>query len=310
MSTSLHFPPISFGGNVFGWTLDEKASFRMLDMLLERGLTFIDTADVYGSPLGQSEIIIGKWLKQRHCRDKIKLATKAGRTYTQDQSGKKIGGKNNSPDYLHTALNNSLKRLQTDYVDLFYIHYDDEITPLNEVLTCLGDMQNAGNILHLGASNYSAERLLQALKLAEQGYPKFEVLQTEYNLVRRREFETELAPICQQYSVKTATYFSLASGFLTGKYRTLDSLTHHPRLRYTAQYLNASGTKVLAILDELTQKYQVSHAVVALAWLLQQKSVNTCLVSATRVEHLNDFETALHFQFDREDFERLSTSAV
>ncbi len=303
----LQLPPISFGGNVFGWTLTEKESFRILDILLDRGFTFIDTADVYGQPLGASEHLIGRWIKQRKCRSQIQLATKAGRTYTTDKDGKKVGGKNNTPAYSSAALQASLKRLQTDYVDLFYIHYDDEKTPLQQVLNHLKSEKESGKILHLGASNYAAIRLEEALILSlAEGLPQFEVLQTEYNLVRRCEFETELAPICQKYKVKTAAYFSLASGFLTGKYRTTESLAHHPRKRYTNQYFTPSGLKILATLDDLVKRYNVSHAVLSLAWLIQNPALDTCLASATKISHIDDFEKALHFQFDAEDYERLN----
>ncbi|HLS29966.1 MAG TPA: aldo/keto reductase, partial [Flavobacteriaceae bacterium] len=220
-NTNIKTPPIMFGGNVFGWTLDEKESFRMLDMLLDRGFTFIDTADSYGKETGLSEKIIGKWMKDRKVRHEITLATKAGNVHTKKPDGTIERSRDNSPAYLKKCIENSLQRLQTDHIDLFYTHFDDEDTPVKDVLETYQEFIKAGKTRIIGASNFSQARLKEALELAENSdLPKYEVFQTEYNLMEREEFEGGLGELCSRYDVSTATYFSLASGFLTGKYRT------------------------------------------------------------------------------------------
>ena len=309
-NTDLKTPPIMFGGNVFGWTLDKKESFKMLDMLLERGLTFIDTADMYGNEIGLSEKIIGKWMKERGTRDKITLATKAGRVHTIDEKGQKEKSINNSKSYLLEALSKSLERLQTDHVDLFYTHFDDEITPLNQVLEAHQQLIEENKVHYIGASNYSKPRLKEALSIArESDFPKYEVLQTEYNLMERKEFETELKQVCDDYEVSVASYFSLASGCLTGKYRKKEDFKGTARQGLTEKYFSDQGLNVLKALDEISEEHKVSNAGVALAWNIQRPGITAAIASATKEHHLDAFEEALTIKLSKEEMEKLNSAS-
>ena len=306
-NSTIKTPKIMFGGNVFGWTLDEKESFRMLDMLLERGFTFIDTADSYGKETGLSEKIIGKWMKDRKVRQEITLATKAGNVHTKQADGSIKRSRDNSPAYLEKCINNSLNRLQTDYVDLFYTHFDDEITPVKDVLETFQKFIKAGKTRIIGASNFSTSRLKEALTLAENSdLPKYEIFQTEYNLMERKEFESGLANLCKEHQVSTATYFSLASGFLTGKYRNKEDFKGTSRQMLTEKYFNDQGKEVLKTLDQIAENHQVSNAGVALAWILNRPNVTTCIASATKENHLDAFEEALKLQLSTEEMNLLN----
>lgn len=298
-NTDLQTPPIMFGGNVFGWTLDEKESFHMLDMLLDRGFTFVDTANMYGSETGESERIIGKWMKDRGARNKITLATKAG--------GDLGEGKNNSKKYLTKSAEESLKRLQTDHIDLFYTHFDDEKSPVEEALEAYDKLIKDGKIRTIGASNFSAFRLKEALVAAEKNsLPKYEVFQTEYNLLERREFEGKLKEVCKQEDLSVATYFSLASGFLTGKYRKEDDFEGKARKSQAEKYLNRRGLETLNILDEISDEHNISNAGVALGWLLQRPTVTTAIASATKESHLKSFEEAVDLKLSDKEMKRLN----
>lgn len=309
-NSTIKTPKIMFGGNVFGWTLDEKESFRMLDMLLERGFTFIDTADSYGKETGLSEKIIGKWMKDRKARHQITLATKAGNVHTIKADGSLERSRDNSPSYLKKCIENSLQRLQTDHIDLFYTHFDDEKTPNEDVLNTYKEAIQEGKIRIIGASNFSETRLEEALKLAQQqDLPKYQVFQTEYNLMERKEFESGLGALCEKYQVSTATYFSLASGFLTGKYRKQEDFRGTSRQMLTEQYFNERGKKVLQAMDEISGENQVSHAAIALNWLLNRPYVTTTIASATKEEHLNAFEEALDLQLTDEEMEMLNRAS-
>src|SRR5699024_6704853 len=269
----------------------------MLDMLLDRGLTFIDTADSYGKETGLSEKIIGKWMKDRKVRQEITLATKAGNVHTINPDGSLKRSKDNSPEYLEKCINNSLKRLQTDYIDLFYTHFDDEITPIEKVLETYQKFIKAGKTRIIGTSNYSEKRLKEALELAKNSnLPKYKIFQTEYNLMERKEFESGLADLCEKHEVSTATYFSLASGFLTGKYRKKEDFQGTARQMLTEKYFNSTGKKVLQTLDQISEEYNISQAGVALAWILNRPKVTTCIVSATKEKHLIAFEEALNLK--------------
>lgn len=305
-NTNLQTPPIMFGGNVFGWTLDEKESFRMLDMLFERGFTFIDTADVYGKEQGLSEQIIGKWMKNRKLRNKITLATKGGRVHRKSAKGNVERGIDNSKPYLLHAAKKSLERLQTDYIDLYYTHFDDGVTPVAEVLEALHRLIESGIVCEIGASNYKDERLKEALTTAKgTNLPKYEVFQTEYNLLSRREFEKKLREICEDYQVSVATYFSLASGFLTGKYRKKEDFKGTARQQLTEKYFTPKGLDVLNTLDKISEAHNTSNAAVALAWILHRPNVTTCVVSATKPSHLDVFEEALALKLSIKEMNQL-----
>lgn len=302
-NTDLKTPPIMFGGNVFGWTLNESESFKMLDMLLDRGLTLIDTADMYGSETGESERIIGKWMADRGVRNDITLATKAG-----GDVGK---GKDNTKAYLSKSVDKSLERLQTDHIDLFYTHFDDEKTPVGEALEAYDKFISAGKIRYCGASNFSAIRLQEALTVAkENSLPKYEVFQTEYNLMERREFEGDLRKVCDENNLNVTTYFSLASGFLTGKYRKKEDLEGQARKVMAEKYLNRRGLEVLNVLDELSKSHDVSNAGVALGWLLQRPNVTAAIASATKESHLSAFQEAVDLKFSTEEMKRLNEVSI
>src|SRR5690625_4514387 len=294
-TTDVQTPPLMFGGNVFGWTLDEKESFRMLDMLLERGYTFIDTADTYGKEAGLSEQIIGKWMKSRGSRGKITLATKGGRVHKKNDKGKVEKTIDNRPAYIEQCIKDSLKRLQTDYVDLYYIHFDDESVPVENVLETLQKFIDKDQTKLIGASNFSEERLKQALSLAKtDDFPKYQIFQTEYNLVEREAFETGLGKVCADSDVSVATYFSLASGFLTGKYREQEDFKGTSRQMLTEQYFTKKGKAILKTLDEISEEHNTSNAAVALAWILNRPHVTSAIASATKESHLNAFDDALN----------------
>lgn len=310
-NSDIKSPKIMFGGNVFGWTLDEKQSFRMLDLLFERGYTFIDTADSYGRETGLSEKIIGKWMKDRKNRHEITLATKAGNVHTKKPDGTIERSRNNTPEYLEQCIHNSLKRLDTDYIDLFYTHFDDEKTPIQDVLETYQNFIQAGKTRLIGASNFSKDRLIEALKLGDQtALPKYAIFQTEYNLMERTEFESTFGKLCSDYNVQTATYFSLASGFLTGKYREKKDFKGTSRQMLTEKYFTPRGIAVLEALDRIAQNHSVSNAGVALAWILNRPHVDFVIASATKENHLDAFDEAIQLTLSPEEMETLNRASL
>lgn len=280
-----------FGGNVFGWTVDEAASFKLLDAFTGAGLNFIDTADVYsrwvpGNTGGDSETIIGKWLKASGKRDKVILATKVGKEMGPGKKGL-------SPQYIKQAVEDSLKRLQTDYIDLYQSHDDDPDTPLAETLEAYGQLIKEGKVRVIGASNYKAGRLAEALQIsAANNLPAYQTLQPEYNLYQRQDYETSLKPVCLQHGLGVIPYYSLASGFLTGKYRSEADFSKSKRGQGIKKYLNERGFRILKALDEVAGQYQTSQASVALAWLMARPGILAPIASATSIEQLNDLVKA------------------
>jgi aryl-alcohol dehydrogenase-like predicted oxidoreductase len=296
--SSLHVPPLCFGGNVFGWTANEKMSFQLLDALVESGLNFVDTADVYsvwapGNRGGESETIIGRWLKQTGKRAEMIIATKVGMEMSPDRKGL-------SKAYILQAAEESLRRLQTDYIDLYQSHTDDAQTPLEETLEAYAQLIKEGKVRVIGASNYSAERLRQALDVSEKnGLPRYESLQPEYNLYDRSHYETTLEPLCVERGIGVISYYSLASGFLTGKYRSASDLTKSPRgERKIKNYLNERGLRILDVLDAVAREYNSTPACVALAWLMARPSITAPIASATSVEQLKDLTGATKLHLD------------
>ncbi|MDQ2802283.1 MAG: aldo/keto reductase, partial [Pseudomonadota bacterium] len=270
--SGIRTPPLVFGGNVFGWTADEAASFRLLDALLAAGLNAIDTADVYsawvpGHRGGESETVIGNWLRRRGGRDKVVIATKVGMEMGS-------GDKGLSRTWIMRAVEDSLKRLQTDYIDLYQAHRDDEGVPLDETLQAFADLIRQGKVRAIGASNYTAPRLREALRTSERlGLPRYETLQPQYNLVERAAFEGELETVCQAEGLGVISYFALASGFLSGKYRSEADLAKSPRGGSVKKYLDDRGHRVLQALDEVAARYAATPAQVAIAWLIARPSV-------------------------------------
>jgi aryl-alcohol dehydrogenase-like predicted oxidoreductase len=295
---------------VFGWTADEKTSFQLLDALLEAGLNFIDTADVYsiwapGHQGGESEAIIGRWLKKTGKRAEMIIATKVGLEMSPDRKGL-------SKSYVLRAAEDSLRRLQTDYIDLYQSHTDDTQTPLAETLEAYAQLIKEGKVRVIGASNYSAERLQQALDASEQnGLPRYESLQPEYNLYARSNYEATLEPLCVKEGLGVISYYSLASGFLTGKYRSQSDLRKSPRgERRVKDYLNERGFCILHALDEVAREYDSSPACVALAWLMARPSITAPIASATSLEQLGDLIESTRLRLDGSAIDRLSQAGA
>ncbi|MDB5316789.1 MAG: aldo/keto reductase [Rhodospirillales bacterium] len=292
-------PPVIFGCNVFGWTVDKARSFRLLDALVDHGLNALDTADVYsywvpGNTGGESETIMGEWLKARGRRHDVLILTKAG----MEMPGK---GKGLSPTWLATAVEDSLKRLGTDVIDLYQAHRDDEVTPHADVLGAFDVMIKAGKVRAIGASNYSAARFKEALDAStEHGLPRFETMQPHYNLLERG-IEADLLPLCAAEGVGVIPYYSLASGFLTGKYRSEADFGKSPRgARGAGKYLDAKGLRVLAALDEVAARYGVTQAQVALAWFKGRPGLAAPIASATTLDQLADLAKAAALTLDAE----------
>ena len=286
-NSGLEVAPLAFGGNVFGWTADESTSFKLLDAFVEAGFNLIDTADVYsrwveGHSGGESETIIGKWFKRSGKRTKVVLASKVGKEMGPNREGL-------SKTYILQAVEDSLQRLQTDYIDLYQSHADDPQTPLEETLEAYDQLIRQGKVRAIGASNYGVQRITEALAASEQsGYPRYECLQPLYNLYDRVDYEKELEPLCREKGLGVISYFSLASGFLTGKYRSEDDLSKHARGDMVKKYLDERGVRILDALDRVAQQYQMTPAKVALAWLISNPSITAPIASATNLEQLNE----------------------
>jgi aryl-alcohol dehydrogenase-like predicted oxidoreductase len=303
--SGLQVPTLCFGCNIFGWTVDEPTSFRLLDALLERGVNFLDTADVYsrwapGHAGGESEAIIGRWMKVRGNRDRIILATKVGMDMGEGRVGLKAG-------YIAQAVEASLRRLGTDYIDLYQSHKDDPDTPQEETLGAYGRLIEAGKVRVIGGSNFSAERLGEALRLAEtEGLPRYESLQPEYNLYERSVFEGPLERVCRENDVGVITFFSLAAGFLTGKYRSEADFAKSPRgERSMPRYMNERGMRILAALDEVAAAKGVEPAAIALAWLMHKPAVTAPIASATSLGQIETMIAATEVTLSADEMARL-----
>ena len=304
--SDLHVAPFCLGGNVFGWTADEEMSFRLLDAFVDAGCNFIDTADVYskwapGHHGGESETIIGDWLKRRGRRDDVIIATKVG----SDMGG---GKKGLSKAHIARAAEESLRRLGTDYIDLYQSHRDDEETPIEETLEAYGTLIKQGKVRAIGASNFTPERLTASLEAsAKHGLPRYETLQPEYNLMVR-DFERDLAPLCARHGLGVIPYFGLASGFLTGKYRSKADLKQSPRGEDVEAYLTARGFKVLAALDAVAAKRDATPAQVALAWLMTK--VTAPIASATSLKQIADLVASARLKLTSDDIKVLETASA
>ncbi|MBW4053323.1 MAG: aldo/keto reductase [Proteobacteria bacterium] len=302
-STGLKIAPLVFGGNVFGWTADRETSFALLDAFLEAGFNAIDTADVYsrfapGNQGGESETLIGQWMKSRGNRDRVVLITKGGMAMGEGMEGL---GRN----YLPRACEASLKRLQTDHVDVYLAHRADPQVPIEETLEAFQSLIAAGKIRHAGCSNYSAAQLEAALAAAGASRARYAVLQPEYNLLERKSFEGEVADLCRAHNLGVITYFSLAAGFLTGKYRRAEDLEGSARARMASKYLSPQGLALLAALDEVAQRHAATPAQVSLAWLMRQPSVTAPIASATRLTQLRDIMKSVQLELSEEDLRGL-----
>ncbi len=307
--SDLTVSPLCFGGNVFGWTADQKTSFELLDSFVDKGFNFIDTADVYsrwvpGNAGGESETIIGNWLKDGRKRHSVVLATKVGSAMDHSQV------KNLSHDYIMKSVDDSLRRLQTDYIDLYQSHYDDLNTPVEETLEAYAKLIQQGKVRAIGASNFSPARLVEALEAAGKGLPRYESLQPLYNLVERKQYEEELEEVVQQYNIGVISYYSLASGFLSGKYRCEDDLAQSPRGESVKKYMNDKGKAVLSALDEVAERHQASVAQVSLAWLMARPNITSPIVSATVKKQLDDIVKAAALELSPQDIALLNDASA
>lgn len=307
-NTDLKVMPINLGGNVFGWTLNEAESFKILDGFIARGFNFIDTADVYsvwGGPNnkgGESETIIGKWMKARGNRDKIVIATKVGWDFKDGRKGLKA-------DYIRQAAEDSLTRLQVDTIDLYYNHIDTGEVPLEETLGAFGDLMAAGKVRYIAASNVPAERLKASLDLAKTGsYPAYQALQPHYNLVDKAGYNEAMQQIALQENLTVFPYWSLAGGFLTGKYKSKEDLGQSVRGAHVEKYLTQEGLAIVNLLEELAGKYQTTSAALAMAWLFFTPMVGAPLSSATKASHLDILASVpdLVDKIDKADVEQLT----
>lgn len=300
---------ICFGCNVFGWTADEAASHDLLDRFVAAGGNFVDTADVYsrwvpGNSGGESETILGRWLKRPGNRDKVVLATKVG-------SEMGPGRKGLSRRHIVASVEDSLRRLQTDRIDLYQSHRDDEEAPIEETLEAYQLLVRQGKVRAIGASNFSAARLAESLRIAgRDGYPRYESLQPRYNLYDRAGYEAELEPLCRRENVGVIGYFALASGFLTGKYRSPADLANRARAGMVKSYLDERGFRILGALDRVSQNHDATPAQVALAWLIARPGVTAPIVSATSVGQLKQIAGAAKLQLTPDDIAALDAASA
>ena len=309
-NSGLKVAPLAFGGNVFGWTADEKVSFALLDAFVDAGFNLVDTADVYshwapGNSGGESEIIIGKWLKQSGKRDKVIIATKVGGAFP--------GGKKDlSKGYILKAVEDSLRRLQIDVIDLYQSHWDDDTTPVGETMEVFAGLIKEGKVRAIGASNLSAQRLQQSINYSKQhGLPTYQSLQPEYNLYNRQTFEEQYEPICKAENLGVINYYALASGFLSGKYRTpADAAKSSRGANIVKTYLNDRGHRILGALDAVAEKHNTSMATVSLAWLMAQPSITAPIASATDLTQLQDLVKAAELKLSAADLEALTKASA
>lgn len=308
--TGLSIAPLVFGGNVFGWTADEATSFAMLDRFIDAGFDAIDTADAYsrwvpGHAGGESETIIGKWLAvDRSRREKVTIITKVGVDLGPGKKGL-------SEKRILAAVDDSLRRLQTDVIDLYLSHYPDADTPIEETLGAYDKLLKAGKVRAIGCSNYDAAGLRAALDAARaKGLPRYEVLQPEYNLIDRSSFENDLRELCIEEELGVITYYSLASGFLSGKYRGEQDLAKSARGSRVAQYLNPRGMRILDALDQVAKAHGAKPAEVALAWLIAQRGVTAPIASATSVEQVESLIRSVSLALSPEELRMLDTASA
>ncbi|MDA3923039.1 MAG: aldo/keto reductase [Salinisphaera sp.] len=306
--SELHTAPLIFGGNVFGWTLDEKSSFDMIDAWLDAGFNMIDTADVYskwadGHRGGESERVLGRYFAARGNRDKVVLASKVGMEMP--------GGEGLSRAWITTAVEDSLQRLGTDYLDLYFAHEDDDSTPLDETMKAFDRLVQDGKVRCIGASNYDGGRLTQALAASSDlESARYDVLQPFYNLYDRHGYEHDLAPVCAEHGIGVTPYFALASGFLTGKYRSRADAQGAAREPFVEKYFDDRGLRILAALDEVAGRLDTSAAAVSLAWLIEQPTVTAPIVSATSARQFEQLVAATQLSLDADARQALEAASA
>src|SRR5690606_3213213 len=306
-NTGIHIAPLVFGGNVFGWTADKQRSFELLDRFVDAGFNAIDTADMYstwvpGNQGGESETIIGQWLASRGNRDRIVLFTKVGMEMPD--------GQGLSASWIEQSIENSLRRLQTDYVDVYFSHIHDNDVPVEETLQAYDKLIRAGKVRTVGASNHTAEQLDAALKVADSNsLPRYRVLQPEYNLHDRASYDGPLRDLATQQGMGVVTYFSLASGFLSGKYRSDADLGKSARGGAIERYLTPRGMQILDALDEVAETHNATPAEVALAWLMARPGVTAPIASATRIQQLDSLIRSSQLALTDRDLSRLDQAS-
>lgn len=306
--SGLHVAPLAFGGNVFGWSVDEAGTFALLDAFVEAGFNLIDTADVYsawvpGNTGGESEFLIGRWLKRSGKRDQVVLATKVAKW------GRHPGL---SSENIAAAVDGSLERLGTDVIDLYQAHEDDASVPLEATLGAFGRLIEQGKVRAIGASNYSAPRLREALQVsADYHLPRYETLQPQYNLADRSDYEAALQAVASEHGLGVIPYYALASGFLTGKYRQPADAALSPArgAGVVARYLDGRGLRILQALDDVASKHRATPAQVALAWLMAQPTVSAPIASATSVGQLHELLAAARLALDDSDHQALTQAS-
>ena len=307
--SGLQVAPLMLGGNVFGWTVDAATSFTILDAFVDRGFNFIDTADVYsrwipGNHGGESESILGQWFVRSGKRDKVILATKVGMDMGDGKKG--LSRKN-----VLQAAEDSLRRLQTDYIDLYQSHTDDPSTPIDETLEAYQQLIQQGKVRLIGASNYKAPRLREAIEIAtRENLPLYQTLQPEYNLYDREKFETDLQPASKELSLDVITYFSLASGFLTGKYKSKEDTKGAKRESRVARFFDDRGIKILKALDEVAAETGANQATISLAWLLAQPTILAPIASATSTKQLDALLDAPSLKLNEAQIAKLTTASA
>jgi aryl-alcohol dehydrogenase-like predicted oxidoreductase len=299
--SNLEVTPLCLGTNVFGRTIDERTAFAVLDAYVAAGGNFIDTADIYSS--GESEAVIGRWMKQRGSRNKVIVATKVGKPMAPDKTGL-------SRKYIFEAVEESLKRLQTDVIDLYQSHEDDLETPLEETMQAFDDLVKQGKIRYIGASNFTPERLAEVQQVSQQyGYVRYESLQPLYNLVEREEFENGLQQLSIEQGIGVISYFSLARGFLSGKYRPHQKLPESPRAQGVQKlYMNERGFAILAAVDRVAAKHNVNPTQVSLAWLMAQPAITAPIASGTSPEQVGELMQAIELKLTDDDLEALTNA--
>ncbi|WP_027793035.1 aldo/keto reductase [Paraburkholderia acidipaludis] len=306
-TSALQVAPLMFGGNVFGWTADEATSFSILDAFTDAGLNFIDTADVYsawvpGNQGGESETIIGKWLAKSGKREKVVIATKVAKD--PRRPGLKAAN-------IAVAVEDSLRRLQTDYIDVYFSHEDDQKVPFDETFAAYQRLIEAGKVRVIGASNYSGARLEEALAVSRKSeLPAYQIIQPEYNLYDRAHYEADIEPVALAQQIAVVPYYSLASGFLSGKYRSREDLAKSARGSRVEKYLDHRGVRILAALDHVSQRHGATLAAVALAWLIARPSITAPIASATSLEQVQSLAAAVHLKLDPADIQALNDASA
>lgn len=307
-NTDIHISPLVFGANVFGWTADPAMSFDLLDRFTDAGLETIDTADVYsvwapGNLGGESETIIGNWIASRNARNKVTLITKVGWEISPDKKGL-------SAAYIERAVEDSLRRLKTDHIDVYLSHVNDDSVPYEETLAAHEKLIKAGKVRHIGASNHNAAQLAAALAVSSKKHlPRYEVLQPEYNLYDRSSFDGALKELAQAENIGVITYFSLAKGFLSGKYRSKDDLAQSQRGGGVANYLNERGFRILDALDKVAEKHDAKPAEIALAWVIHSPGVTAPIASATNLTQLDSLIRSTQISLSADDMSTLDLAS-